>query len=603
MSEISPEYVDVFSGGLRANHALQVLTLNTNNIQSKGAIVILKALQETQIRELNLATNHLKDDVSSAFVKFLETSKTIRSLDLSGNNLTYRFTTAIAVPLSSTSELQGLNLSSNPLCGRGVAALGNAIAKCRALTFFSVVQCKIEAAGFTEFCRDLEKNATLTRLMLGRNPLRDEGVKALGPVITAHPSLKDLDLELCEISDEGAKYLFPPLSTAPAIERFSVKNNLIREGLMIQKAIADNQRILNFNVEYNDIDFKVLTEIHRLVRVNQKLWRDNQKQRIEEAVIKMAEADGQLKEVRTLITEERQTIAMLIDKLAATKGARIKAEEDKATHIANLEQKLSDVADSADRELTNQRDEQEQLRGQVGKLETEHAALVNKNDREVMNFQRECKGLKQVEKDIDSIKKAAAKGEVDWKNDLISAKMKYKDARQMFEAAYAKMKEDIRQAELAEAAAKVAAANAEKAAAAPPAKAKKKPAKKKGADVKPTAEGTSPEMAKPLESPKPSEEIKPSDSALSKGEVRTNSESSTSKPGSPIAPSASGDQTPRRASRTSNASKSEANPDSKPSTPSPDAPAPAQTAANIGKSGRVSAKPPGIPSARRPKKA
>jgi Leucine-rich repeat (LRR) protein len=604
MSEISPEYVDVFSKGLSVNHSLQVLTLNTNNIQSKGAIAILSCCRHGQIRELNLAANHLRDDVGRAFADFLAASKTIRSLDLSGNNLTARFTGAIAVPLAEVSDLEELDLSQNPLGGKGIAALGPAVASCRKLLVLSVVQCKIEADGFIEFCNDLEKNHTLTKLRFGHNPLRDRGTVGLAPVIEAHPALKDVDLELCEIGDVGAAPLFPALALSPAIVRFSVKNNLIRDGLMIEKAVSDNPRLLHLNVEYNDLDFKVLTEIHHLVKVNQRLWRQNQGKRIEEAVIKMAEAEGQLVEVRTLIKEERATIADLQDKLAATQEGRRKTEEDKATHIANLEQKLSDVTDQVDLEITNQRDAQLEMRGQLSKLESEHAAITNKNDREVMNFQRECKALRNCEKEMEEVQANKGKGEIDWGNDLLSAKMKYKDVQQMFENAFQALQEQRNQAALAEAAATAAEERAKNA---KPARRGKKKGKKKddapadeaktegegeeakpaeeGGEAKPAEEGTATDPAKAEEPAKAEDLLKPPEEELLVHEP-SEPKGEGSLPGS------------------QNRNSVQASWGSRPGTADPDAPAPAaQTLVGKGRPKIVKPSGSGTKSARRANKA
>jgi hypothetical protein len=348
----------------------------------------------------------------------------------------------------------------------------------------------------------------------------------------------------------------------------------------------------------------VLTEVQRLVRANQRLWRVNQKTRIEDAVIKMAEANDHLVEVRKLITEERATIAMLQDKLAATQEARQKTEDDKAAHWANLEQKLSDVADQVDAELTNQRDAQEDVRGQIGRLESEWSAITNKNDRETQNFQRECKALRATEKETDEITAKKGKGAIDWNNDLISAKMKYKDGLQMLQHAYHALQEQKKQAALAEAAAKAAE---EAAAAAPPPKAKaaKKKAKKKGPaaadEAAQTGEGeegkppddanaaepaAAPEPLIVVEPPKPPEPVD--------GDEPDTPAEEEKQPREPATPRTEG-------SRTGSQNRNSVG-GAKPGTPAADAPAPASQTI-IGKNIPKIVKPVGGKSPRRTKKA
>jgi Ran GTPase-activating protein (RanGAP) involved in mRNA processing and transport len=326
MSEITADHVDVFARGMQVNHNLEVLILANNNIQSRGAATVLAACAHSRIQELNLAGNHMADDVGPAFAKFLHSSSRIRVLNLSGNNLTARFTAAIAGPLAGGCGLEELDLSGNPIGGRGASAIK--LAGNKKLRVLSLAHCKIEAAGFGEFCADVAKNSALVRVSFAHNPLRDEGAMRFAAVLPAHSSLREVDLELCEISDPGAEALFPALAQSPSVDRFSVKNNLIRNGLVIQKAVADNPRLLSLNVEYNDIDFKVFTEIQRLVRVNQKAWRDGQKQRIEDACVLKAQVEIQLAEVRASIYEERQTIALLQKKLVDTQDYRVTSEAD-----------------------------------------------------------------------------------------------------------------------------------------------------------------------------------------------------------------------------------------------------------------------------------
>lgn len=458
MTEITADAVQFLANGLMNNKTLQVLNLSDNNIQTRGAAMITSAcIEGSRIRDLNIASNHLKDDCAQPFAKFLSQCMTIRALNLSGNSLTVRFANAISGPLASGSLLEELNLSNNPLGGKGIAALGSAIGASTHLKVLNFMQCNIDASGFSEFCQAIRKNTSLVKVMFGYNPIRDEGAKSFAAVMRKHPALKDVDLELCEIGDAGSEELFKALAQAPAMERFSIKNNTIRNGVPIQKAVSDNPRILFLNAEYNDIDFKVFTEIQRAVKTNQKMWRDNQKQRIENAVTLMAEVNGKLSDTRSSITEERQMIDLLTKKLQDTKDYLVQAEVDKVKHLEDLERKLTDVSNEADRELTAQRDEQEKMRAELSKLESETSATHSKNDREIMNFQRECKTLKQVEADLAELKKNSAETDVTLTHKLQEAKLRYKDCLDMFKAAWQQLQDERaeaqRQKELAEAAA------------------------------------------------------------------------------------------------------------------------------------------------------
>ena len=87
--------------------------------------------------------------------------------------------------------------------------------------------CKIEFNGFESFCTKLENNKSITNLNLSHNPIGDNGAQALAAVIRRHVALVDIDLELCEITDVGGDLLVPEFGRSPALERVSMKNNLL----------------------------------------------------------------------------------------------------------------------------------------------------------------------------------------------------------------------------------------------------------------------------------------------------------------------------------------------------------------------------------------
>jgi hypothetical protein len=126
----------------------------------------------------------------------------------------------------------------------------------------SVRHCKLDLHRFGEFCQDLTKNTTFVRLNFGHNPLCDDGSAQFAPVLAQHPALHEIDFELYEIGDGGAEALLPALAQSQRVGRFSVKNNLIRGGLPIQKAVSDNSGLLTLNVDLTNIDFKGFIEIY-----------------------------------------------------------------------------------------------------------------------------------------------------------------------------------------------------------------------------------------------------------------------------------------------------------------------------------------------------
>ena len=167
------------------------------------------------------------------------------------------------------------------------------------------------------------------------------------------------------------------------------------------------------------------------------------------------------------------------------------------------------------------------MRAELSKLESETSATHSKNDREIMNFQRECKTLKQVEADLVELKKTKGETEYTLTHQLQEAKLRYKDCLDMFKGAWQQLLDERaeaeRQKELAEA--------AEKAANAPPSsrrkgKTSRKKSPKKGGGSKLSKK--SPERAADDAASQRSEATKSQRSVLETASQKSGTEATTS---------------------------------------------------------------------------
>jgi hypothetical protein len=83
----------------------------------------------------------------------------------------------------------------------------------------SATGCEIDSHGF---CECLARNTSLVKLHVPRNPILDEGAVRL------RRSLRDVDIEQCDITETGGDALFRAFAKSPASRRISVRNNLAR---------------------------------------------------------------------------------------------------------------------------------------------------------------------------------------------------------------------------------------------------------------------------------------------------------------------------------------------------------------------------------------
>ena len=445
MTELSSENITPLAESLSKNHTLGTLNLSNNNVRSKGTAILLSNLKSSSIVDLILSNNHLTDEISPHVSSFITESSTLKKLDLSSNNLTQRFTTSLSVPLSKpTCHLQELNLSRNAIGGRGISSLGHGIQSNTSLHRLDVSACKIQQAGFIEFCDQFINNEFLVSLTIHHNPIRDDGVTSLAHVIEKHPSLKELDLELCEISDKGCTELFKAASKSPSLVKISVKNNLIRDGLSIQKAVMENSKLLNVNIEYNDIEFNVYSEIQRNLQNNKKLRILAVQPKADDAA-QVVHFDTELADVRSDIRLERILIEDLKEQLAQKKQEEQEAIDSSNKTTQRLETKLDEVAQTVNDALYELRNQREQLQKRKQDVELEVTNLSNRLARESEDYRLDVRNFNNLSKKIEQLEEAQEKEMKDLEDKLKDAKLLYADNRRLLETAFqfAKMKPEV----------------------------------------------------------------------------------------------------------------------------------------------------------------
>lgn len=481
MTEITADTIQAISKGLKENKTIQVINLQNNNMQTKGASYLLRALVNSQIRELNFSNNHIGDVASKEFANFFQTNKSLNTLNISGNSFTAKFTGAIAEALGANTSIRELNLSKNNIGGQGIAALGPVFTTNETLHHLNVSFCKIDAAGFETFAINLKQNKTLQCLNLGHNPLRDAGATKLADIIKVHPSLRDIDLELCEINDSGSDNLFKALTQSKIVDTVSIKNNLIKNGIPIQTCVNENTHILNLNIEFNDIDFKLFTEIQRQVKSNMKAWQDGHKTRIEGELESLQECEANLHLTRNSIADERKEIAQLEETLSAAEASLVEAQESKKTNIANLEQQFKDICDKCTEQLDRLREEHGNAQHDVDMMTQTRDSLAMNLESEISNFKQYNKTFAKTNQTIDEMGTSTVDELRNLDLEIKDKRQRYKDAISILTDAY----ESVKAQQAAQAAIQEAQANAgneEQKPVQPPASAKStKAGAKKGA--------------------------------------------------------------------------------------------------------------------------
>ncbi|EAY09598.1 Leucine Rich Repeat family protein [Trichomonas vaginalis G3] len=431
MAKITCDLMIHISKGLELNHSLQVLNISNNNICSKGCRKVLQAILNSNIVDLNISNNAIKDDIAPDFIKYISKNKSIKRLNISNNQLTKAFTKAITPAFANYSELIEFNLSHNPLTGAGIDEFGPALAMNLKIKTLNISMCQIDNNGFKSFCKKLAENYSLTTLILSHNPIGDEGAKNFAEVIKEHPILKEIDLEMTEITDVGGDVLIPALGASKSIEKVSFRNNLLGNPKVISKALMDNTLLYYFDIDYNDIEYKYHADIEKLIKSNQKLRKERKENKIKREVQSTKDVDARLHLTRQEISEEREQIQSYSDDLVKAKEEFKTASESRNTTIKALTTKFDEINGVQNGKSDTYREAIGNLQNSKEVLEYNLRSLQQQLQSEIEVNKRDMTAMGQLENKLFETQKTNEMEISDVIKKLLEAKQKYLDAKEI----------------------------------------------------------------------------------------------------------------------------------------------------------------------------
>ncbi|XP_067916080.1 NACHT, LRR and PYD domains-containing protein 3-like isoform X3 [Heterodontus francisci] len=233
-NELGNSGAKLLSAALRTpNCKIQKLGLEENSLTASCAGDLAFAVSTNQsLLELNLSGNKLGDTgVILLFVPLRDPNCKIQKLQLGNVGLTASCIEDLAAVLSTNLSLTELNLSENKLGDLGVKQLSEAMSNpdCK------IQELKLSKVGLTSSCvKDLVSTLSvyrsLTVLDLGDNKLGDSGIKQLSMALS-NPNCKIQKLQLCEngLSASSTKDLISALSTNWSLIELDLGRNKLRD--------------------------------------------------------------------------------------------------------------------------------------------------------------------------------------------------------------------------------------------------------------------------------------------------------------------------------------------------------------------------------------
>ncbi|XP_046881841.1 NACHT, LRR and PYD domains-containing protein 12-like [Hypomesus transpacificus] len=227
----------LLSAGLRNPHCkLETLRLSGCDITEEGCASLGSVLKSASfLTQLDLSNNDLKDAGMRLLSAKLGTPLCkLETLRLSGCDITEEGCASLSSALKSASFLRQLELSNNDLKDAGIkllsAGLRNPLCKLETLRLSG---CHITEEGCASLSSALKSISFLTQLDLSNNDLKDAGMKLLSAGL-GNPlcKLETLRLSGCHITGEGCAFLSSALKSASFLRQLELSNNDLKDSGM-----------------------------------------------------------------------------------------------------------------------------------------------------------------------------------------------------------------------------------------------------------------------------------------------------------------------------------------------------------------------------------
>ncbi|CAF1332483.1 unnamed protein product [Rotaria sp. Silwood1] len=201
------------------------IELSSNHIRNDGMKYLASALKNNKtLKALYLQWNFIGDLGVQYLADTLQVNTTITTLHLAWNIITNVGVRYLADALKCNTTLTTLNLVSNNIFDDGIKDLADALIINTTLTTLHLGSNVVGNAGAQYFANALRHNKTLTSLHLGSNKVEDEGAKHLADALESNITLTMLYINFNKIGEHWMKHI------ASAVEKNKVRETVISSG-------------------------------------------------------------------------------------------------------------------------------------------------------------------------------------------------------------------------------------------------------------------------------------------------------------------------------------------------------------------------------------
>jgi len=321
---------------------LQDLTLNSNNLQTKGAIMVtITLINLRSLRVFDVSNNNIGSEAASYIANVLFHNTNLKILRLDRNNLQTEGVIKITEALQNTNSLRTFSIAHNKVDVRAADNIAAVLSHNNGLKQLYLGGNKLQETGVIKILRALKKNLSLTVLDIENNNVTDEAADDIAAVLSHNRNLKTLVLNGNNLKKVGAFKIAEALDSKNSLlalwdniefqELYLDGNNLQTEGISrIAKVLRFSSTITVLSLANNNVDDEAANDIATVLSCNtnlQELYLGNNNLHAEGA-IKIASALKNTITLRVLSLCNNHISDEAADEIAVVISKNIKLELD-----------------------------------------------------------------------------------------------------------------------------------------------------------------------------------------------------------------------------------------------------------------------------------
>ena len=272
-NDLPKQISDELAGVVKSNCGLQLLTLNSNDLQSSAVIILQSLSHITTLKVLNIESNLLGEKAGEALASVVLHNPGLEELHISDNNLGDGIL-KIAKALQYTTSVKSLKLGNNNISKAASDDLALAIKSNKYLEKLQLFNTNLQFAA-DAILQSLSTISALKLLNMNNNQITEEAGEALASVILHNTGLEELHLSNNNLGD-GILIVAKALQHITSLRSLDLGDNNIPEKASCEIALAvkSNKHLEKLVLCSNNLEssaiaiFQALSSISSLEALN-----------------------------------------------------------------------------------------------------------------------------------------------------------------------------------------------------------------------------------------------------------------------------------------------------------------------------------------------